>query len=370
MKLSFSTKGWHDSKFDDFCAIANDLHFEGIELHNIHNRLFTDKDGAFHDYAAAATTRMLYERKLSLPCIDAICEIGDPAQADAAVSEIRRCLEIASNLHIPHLRLRTEKTDEAAKEAVIQLIERVLGDAEEKNVILLLETSALFARTDVLRQVLEYFASDFVAALWNLSAAYFGGGEAPEDVIKNLGAYVKHVHFSDAARTEDGIAFCLAGEGELPVRELMLALRSVNYDGFISLVWDPAWCEELDSMEIIFAQFAGFMRQFSDTAKKETTLYYNKTHTGRFVWKKDVLIDCTFSQVLDRMVEEFPDQYAFKYTTLDYTRTYREFRDDVDEFARTLVALGVKAGSHVAVWASNVPQWYIAFWATVKIGAV
>ena len=70
------------------------------------------------------------------------------------------------------------------------------------------------------------------------------------------------------------------------------------------------------------------------------------------------------------MVEDFPDQYAFKYTTLDYTRTYSEFRDDVDTFARTLIALGVKAGSHVAVWASNVPQWYIAFWATVKIGAV
>ncbi|MBQ1263342.1 MAG: AMP-binding protein, partial [Oscillospiraceae bacterium] len=69
-------------------------------------------------------------------------------------------------------------------------------------------------------------------------------------------------------------------------------------------------------------------------------------------------------------VEEFPDQYCFKYTTLDYTRTYSEFRDDVDEFARSLVALGVKAGSKVAVWASNVPQWYIAFWATTKIGAV
>jgi DNA-binding transcriptional regulator YhcF (GntR family) len=32
--------------------------------------------------------------------------------------------------------------------------------------------------------------------------------------------------------------------------------------------------------------------------------------------------------------------------------------------------MGVKAGSHVALWATNVPQWYIAFWATPKIGAV
>ena len=82
------------------------------------------------------------------------------------------------------------------------------------------------------------------------------------------------------------------------------------------------------------------------------------------------MIDLTCPQVLDRVVEEFPDQYAFRYTTCDYTRTYSEFRDDVDEFARALIALGVKPGDHVAIWATNVPQWFITFWATVKIGAV
>ena len=28
MKLSFSTKGWHDSSFDDFCTLAVDLGFD------------------------------------------------------------------------------------------------------------------------------------------------------------------------------------------------------------------------------------------------------------------------------------------------------------------------------------------------------
>ena len=63
MKFSFSTKGWHNSTFEDFCAVAGDLKFQGIELHNIYNRLFTEKDGAFHDHAAAATVRRLYEKK-------------------------------------------------------------------------------------------------------------------------------------------------------------------------------------------------------------------------------------------------------------------------------------------------------------------
>jgi fatty-acyl-CoA synthase len=371
MKLSFSTKGWHNSTFDDFCNVAQDLHFEGIELHNIYNRLFTDKDGAFHDYTAAATLRMLYEKKLQIPCLDTICDVADPTQAVKAEEEIVRCLEIASNLHIPYVRLHAVDTSCAdAVEQVFAIVSKTLPYAEEKGVTLLMETSGVFANTGVLRDFLDRFACDHLAALWQLSAAHFYGGETPDKVIRNLGAYVRHVQFHDAKMTENGMEYCLAGEGDLPIEAIMLALRSVNYDGFISLVWNPEWCEELDDMEIIFSQYVNFIKQFSDTSKNESTLYYNNRHTGKYVWKKELLIDATFSDVLDRMVEEFPDQYAFKYTTLDYTRTYSEFRDDVDTFARSLIALGVRAGHHVAVWASNVPQWYIAFWAVTKIGAV
>ncbi len=372
MKFAFSTKGWHDSTFEEFCQVANDLRFEGIELHNIYNRLFTDKNGAFHDYTAAATRRRLQDNGLEIPCIDTVCDGADAATAAQAVEEISRCLEIAANLGIPCVRLKAAAAEdkEAAIDRVAALVEQVLPAAEEKNITLLVETSGLFCNTADLRELLNRFACDHLAALWQLSAAYFGGGESPETIIENLGAYIRHVHINDAIATENGVEYCLMGEGKLPIKDMMLALRSVNYDGYISLVWDPTWCEELDDMEIIFTQFVNFMKQFGDTSRNEKALYYNRAHTGKYVWEKDRLIDATFSQVLDRMVEEFPDQYCFKYTTLDYTRTYSEFRDDVDTFARSLVAMGVKPGSHVAVWCSNVPQWYIAFWATVKIGAV
>lgn len=371
MKLSFSTKGWHNNSFEEFCDIAQDLKFQGIELHNIHNRLFTEKDGAFHDYTAAATLRNLYERKLELTCIDTICDISDSANEKSTLEEIEKCIEIAKNLHIPYIRLRAgAEYNEENAETVCALLEKVISAAEENKVTLLLETSGMFSNTANLRDMLERFACDNLAALWNASAAYFTAGEKPEEIIKNLGAYVRHVHISDAAIADGKLEYRLIGEGELPLLDMMLALRSVNYDGFISLVWDPAWCEELDDMEIIFSQFVNYMKQFTAISRKEKTLFSNNAHTGKFVWKKETLIDETFSQVLDRMVEEFPDQYAFKYTTLDYTRTYSQFRDDVDEFARVLISMGVKPGSHVAIWASNVPQWYITFWASVKIGAV
>ena len=367
MKLAFSTKGWHNSSFEDFCKIAGDLKFEGIELHNIHGPLFTEKDGVFHDYAAASTVRKLYESGLQIPCIDAICSPGVPAEKDSSVKEISDCLDIAKNLHIPYVRV---KAAEGGAEVVADVIREVISDAEEKGVALLIETTGIFCDTAALRELLESFACDSISALWDMYSTFFTAGEGPEDTIRNLGAYVKHVHIKDAAKTESGTEFCLIGEGQLPIKEMMLALRSVNYDGFISLEWDPEWCPELDDMEIIFSHFVNYISQYGDTSKAESALYYNRAHTGKYVWKKNLLIDCTFSEVLDRMVEEFPDQYAFKYTTLDYTRTYSEFRDDVDAFARSLIALGVKPGHHVAIWATNIPQWYISFWATTKIGAV
>ena len=190
-------------------------------------------------------------------------------------------------------------------------------------------------------------------------------GEAPEVTIRNLGAYVRHVHMKDSESADKPT---LVGEGSLPIKSIMNALKSVNYDGFISVEWDPTW-DEVSDIDIIFPHFISYMSRY-ELARSRTPLYDNNAHTGKYVWKKETLIEKTFSQVLDTMVREFPDHLAFKYTTLDYTRTYSEFRDDVDQFARSLIALGVKPGSHVAVWMTNLPQWYIAFWATTKIGAV
>ena len=88
MKLSFSTKGWHGRSFEDFCRAAVELGFTGIELHNIRGPFFTDRDGVFREGNAPATLRRLYEQKLSIPCIDAICDPSDLSRSEEAMGEI------------------------------------------------------------------------------------------------------------------------------------------------------------------------------------------------------------------------------------------------------------------------------------------
>jgi AraC-like DNA-binding protein len=188
VRFSFSTKGWHGHTFEEFCDIASQMNFSGIELHNINNSLFADKDGAFYNYAAASTVRRLYEKKLSIPCIDAICNPSELTEKEACIKEIRKCMEIASNLHIPNIRLRAndaENEDEAVANTAAVIVE-LLPEAESRGVTLLMETAGLFSKTEKLRALLDSFASDYFASLWNFSAAYFGGGETPEQIIKNL----------------------------------------------------------------------------------------------------------------------------------------------------------------------------------------
>jgi fatty-acyl-CoA synthase len=369
MKLSFSINGWEGYSWDDFVNAALEAKVSGIELHGIHTAEFTQKSGPFHRYNTAATLRSMFEKKLTIPCLDAVCDIANAKQQAQNVAEIRACIAAAHDLNVPYVRVHAANDGVDDMQAVCDCLDIVVPAAQESGVTLLLETVGMFSQTQRLRDVLNRFASDALAALWDMHHTC-RAGESAEQTITNLGAYVRHVHIKDSIVDNGRLCYRLIGEGDLPIVSLMQALSSVNYDGFISLEWNPQWMLDLTDMDVILTHFVNYMHRFQTPSKKQSHRYYNATHTGQFLWKKDELIDLTFPQVLDRMVEEFPDQYCFRYTTLDYTRTYAQFRDDVDTFARALVALGVRAGSHVAIWTTNVPQWFITFWATSKIGAV
>jgi len=347
----------------EFCTTASDLRFQGLEIDNIRNPIFCQRMSPTNPEMAVASRRQLVREKLEVPCVGTLVDFMDAG----AETEVEVAVETAANLLVPYVILHTKCED---LDAICGKMAEYVAMAEKARVVLLLESRGALANTKKLVQVLDYFACDALVACWNMYETCLFGKESAEQTITNLGDYVRHVRISDGSAAEDGsVIHELIGEGQLPLRELVDALRSVNYDGFISLVWDPAWVEGYSDLEMILTHYSVCMAAFERESRKKN-LYYNHDGTGQYVWKKDELINLTFPQVLDRMVEEFPNQYAFKYTTLDYTRTYEEFRDDVDNFARALVSMGVRAGSKVAVWATNVPAWYITFWATTKLGAV
>jgi fatty-acyl-CoA synthase len=78
----------------------------------------------------------------------------------------------------------------------------------------------------------------------------------------------------------------------------------------------------------------------------------------------------TFAAVLDRTAERCPDHDAVVFPRLGYRRTWAAFRTEVRAVARALLALGVRPGEHVGLWATNWPQWVLTQFAAAGIGSV
>ncbi len=84
----------------------------------------------------------------------------------------------------------------------------------------------------------------------------------------------------------------------------------------------------------------------------------------------EALREITLGQMLDEIIQRYPDNEALVYVDRDFRLTYRQFGEVVDQLARGLMALGVARGEKVAVWATNIPYWVALQFATARIGAV
>ena len=357
MKIVFSTKNVGRSSFLDLCRMADDYGYAGFEIYDAISERKSHHDSILRRERTSDAKRKLVNRALSVSALRYPCSIDEESATSESIAKYVDMAYLASIEQII-IRIENEMPLSAIREKLAAAIER----AERSDVSILLETVGYLANTECVIDVINYLSSAAIGVSWNVRATYFGENETAETTIKTLGAYIKYVRLGDM---KDGECV-LIGEGELPTEKLILALSSLNFDGYIACAWN----DQINDADIVLTHFANYMASLSRSKTEHDRAYYNRDKSGTFVWKKYDVIEATFSDVLDTMVENYPDQYAFKYPTLDYTRTYRQFRRDVDECAAALISLGVKAGDHVAVWATNVPEWFITFWATTKIGAV
>ncbi len=355
MKIVFSTKNVSRASFLDTCRYAFDYGFHGFEIYDAIKERGSHHDSILRRDRIADAKRKLINRNL------AVSAIRMPDSIENTTADlILKYVDMALSSGISNVIVRMDEG--ISFDVLDEKMSLAIKKAENTDVNILFETVGCLANTEKVIDIINHFSSAAIGASWNVRGTYFDAKETAETTIKTLGAYIKYVRLGDM---KDGKTV-LIGEGELDVAKLIGALSSLNYEGYIC----AAWNEEIADADIVLTHFVNYISQLNREKKSFDKAYYNRDKTGTFIWKKYDVVDLTFSDVLDTMAENYPDQYAFKYPTLDYTRTYEQFRRDVDECAAALISLGVKAGDHVAVWATNVPEWFLTFWATTKIGAV
>ena len=82
------------------------------------------------------------------------------------------------------------------------------------------------------------------------------------------------------------------------------------------------------------------------------------------------LFERTIGEWLEKWATETPQKEALVYSDRNLRFTYSQLNDRVDNMAKGLMELGVCKGTHVGIWATNVPDWLTVLYACAKLGAV
>ena len=82
------------------------------------------------------------------------------------------------------------------------------------------------------------------------------------------------------------------------------------------------------------------------------------------------LFEQTIGDWLEKWACETPHKEAVVYSDRNLRFTYAQLNERVDNLAKGFMEIGVTKGSHVGIWATNVPDWLTVLYACAKLGAV
>ncbi|WP_110929717.1 AMP-binding protein [Bacillus massiliglaciei] len=82
------------------------------------------------------------------------------------------------------------------------------------------------------------------------------------------------------------------------------------------------------------------------------------------------MLHVTVGQLLKDTAQKYPENEAVVYHDLDLRYTYQEFENVCRQAAKGFMSLDIQKGDHIAIWATNRPEWLITQFSTAKMGGI
>ncbi|RMB92297.1 hypothetical protein DUI87_31409 [Hirundo rustica rustica] len=82
------------------------------------------------------------------------------------------------------------------------------------------------------------------------------------------------------------------------------------------------------------------------------------------------LLDKTMGQCLEETVARFPNREALVFCRDGVRKTFAQFKEEVDQAAAGLLALGLRKGDRLGMWGPNKYEWVLMQFATAQAGII
>lgn len=255
MKISFSTLACPDWSWEKILDEAKRLGYDGIEIRGIERVMEFGKMEPFFPQNINKTMEQLREKNLEISCLDTSCSFAEEEKFEKSLEEGKIAIDLAQKLNCKFIRVFGDNIPDKNKEA--EILNRIasglnsLGDyAKGKGVTVLIETHGDFSTGDAMLKLLKNVTSNDVGVLWDVTNAYIDFGEPIAVTFNKLSDRIKHTHLKDAKGKYPDAKLCLFGQGELTAKEMISLLKSIGYEGWLSLEWEKMWHPELEEPEI------------------------------------------------------------------------------------------------------------------------
>ena len=276
LPIAFSTLGCPKWEWKKILAFAAEHGFGAIELRGIEGNLDLPSNPIFAPNRIEVTKEEITANKLKIACVSSSANLyaDDSEKRTKQLEDARRCIDLASNLSAPYVRVFGGKADsdkspvpDAATKTRVAAGLRELGQyGGPKNVTVIIESHDHFTSSATLKDVLAQANSEHVGLLWDAHHTFATSNEEPESTVKELGKWIRHTHLKDSTGSGEDRKYVLTGRGNVPIERQIKALESIGYKGFYCFEWEKLWHPDIEDPEIAIADFAHVVGQCSGNA--------------------------------------------------------------------------------------------------------
>ncbi|MCL2120694.1 MAG: sugar phosphate isomerase/epimerase [Clostridiales bacterium] len=259
MKYGFSTIGCPEWLWKEVVSTAKDLGYDGIELRGLANKEYLPSTRSFSIENCSEIRLQLEALELSIPCLSTSAFIYDKNLQEKAQTEMRDYINLAPLLDTPFVRVLADKEAVPGKDVdegvVLENLREISSLAEDKEVMILVESNGVFADSRRLAALMEKLDDPNIGVLWDIHHPYRFFGESPAETYKRLQDWICYVHIKDSLMENGKVVYKMLGYGDIPLREALHSLQEAGYDGFIVLEWLKRWVADLEDPGVVFAHF-------------------------------------------------------------------------------------------------------------------
>jgi sugar phosphate isomerase/epimerase len=263
MKFSFTNLGCPNWNLEQIAEKAAEYGYDGVELrsHADNPYLFPNPPLSHRKYIQ----ELFGKYNLDISCISAYSRFADSdpkileENKQILVSDIILARDLGAPMVRSFLGENKELTNEQVIEHAAPYLNYCADFADLLGVKVVFETHDAWCSGELMQLAFSKISSPGAAVLWDVANNH-ERGESVTGFFDAVGERCAHVHLKDIRKTDGKTKLCLAGEGEVQIKECLAILKNAGYAGYITFEWEKRWHPDIEEPEIALPHFIKYIK--------------------------------------------------------------------------------------------------------------